>query len=353
MDKFEEVVHNAFDFLKRSIEELESKRIKYSVIHFYSAVELLLKARLLKEHWALIVVKPENADLKSFLEGEFQSVGMKDAALRLTNIIGQGLSDAEKDCFTNLGKHRNKMVHFTHVAQGKGNAAKKMLEEVVSEQAKGWFHLRQLLEKRWSGHFFGFLDEIQDIDMRMRKHAVYLSEKFKLLAPEMARQAKAGYGFADCPSCFYKAFRWNPPSSVGEGICQVCELSDTTLSFKCLNCKAPTFLSGHGWGKCVACGAKYEPSVVSEVLEAQDLLKFLDPTDQDEPSTAGCIECDTAESLRPLPDGWFCTHCFILVDDDEVGACESCGGYSTGVPENSSWAGCMNCEGRAGHYRDD
>ena len=70
-ERFDDVVRNAFDFLGRSIDELE-KHPKYSVIHFYSAIELFVKARLLKEHWALIVMKPDQADKAKFLRGDFQ-----------------------------------------------------------------------------------------------------------------------------------------------------------------------------------------------------------------------------------------------------------------------------------------
>ncbi|MBI2198305.1 MAG: hypothetical protein HYU42_06840 [Candidatus Rokubacteria bacterium] len=53
-DLFDLVVKNALDFLKQSLRELR-KRPKYSVIDFCSALELLLKARLMLEHWALII----------------------------------------------------------------------------------------------------------------------------------------------------------------------------------------------------------------------------------------------------------------------------------------------------------
>ena len=51
---FDSLVLNAFDFLERAVRELE-KSPKYSVLHFFNSIELLLKARLLKEHWALVV----------------------------------------------------------------------------------------------------------------------------------------------------------------------------------------------------------------------------------------------------------------------------------------------------------
>ena len=46
-EMFQHVVNNALDFLGQSITELEQKP-KYSVIHFHAAIELVLKARLMK-----------------------------------------------------------------------------------------------------------------------------------------------------------------------------------------------------------------------------------------------------------------------------------------------------------------
>ena len=61
---FDSLVENAIDFLQMSVQELE-KRPKYSVIHFAMSVELFLKARLLREHWSLVVSKIEKASLQT------------------------------------------------------------------------------------------------------------------------------------------------------------------------------------------------------------------------------------------------------------------------------------------------
>uniref|UniRef100_E6QVY9 HEPN domain-containing protein n=1 Tax=mine drainage metagenome TaxID=410659 RepID=E6QVY9_9ZZZZ len=45
---FGKLVDNAFDFLDKAGREFKSEP-KYSVIHFYAALELFLKARLLHE----------------------------------------------------------------------------------------------------------------------------------------------------------------------------------------------------------------------------------------------------------------------------------------------------------------
>ena len=46
------LTENSIDFLTEAIDGFQVQP-KYSIIHFYTAVELFLKARLLHEHWSL------------------------------------------------------------------------------------------------------------------------------------------------------------------------------------------------------------------------------------------------------------------------------------------------------------
>lgn len=82
---FDLVVGNAVDFFKTSLKEFKA-RPKYSVINFCSGLELILKARLLNEHWALIVRRPEDASLPQFQNGDFVSVTIDETINRLNNI---------------------------------------------------------------------------------------------------------------------------------------------------------------------------------------------------------------------------------------------------------------------------
>ena len=69
------LAENALDFLNKAVDELKDGP-KYSVIHFYAAVELFLKARLMQEHWTLIVSKRQEPDWDRFISGRFSSVSM-------------------------------------------------------------------------------------------------------------------------------------------------------------------------------------------------------------------------------------------------------------------------------------
>lgn len=95
------VVDNALDFFQKALEEFD-KKPKYSVIHFHAAIELIMKARLLWEHWTLIITRPETANLKSFRSGDFQSVSIRDAKTRLESIVQDGLPGGVRVLFAPL-----------------------------------------------------------------------------------------------------------------------------------------------------------------------------------------------------------------------------------------------------------
>ena len=67
---FERLVENALDFLVCAIEEFQVAP-KYSVIHFSAAVELFLKARLMAEHWSLVVMDRTTGRLEQVHQRRF------------------------------------------------------------------------------------------------------------------------------------------------------------------------------------------------------------------------------------------------------------------------------------------
>ena len=136
-EMFDSLVGNAFDFLEHSSQELEISP-KYSLINFTAAIELLLKARLMLEHWSLIIEEPQKANLSQFLNGDFRSIGMEEAIQRLKSIANSPISDKERRVFHALREHRNKLVHFFH-PNYVGRPDHTAIESVVVEQGCGSF----------------------------------------------------------------------------------------------------------------------------------------------------------------------------------------------------------------------
>jgi hypothetical protein len=154
---FKSLVENAIDFLKRSVAEIK-KSPKYSVINFCSAVEILLKARLVREHWSLILAKPELADVIRSKSGDFISVSMEEAIRRLDSVCNEKISLDTREAFKTIRNHRNKLVHFFH--PGYAKPSKKNIEQIVAEVCRAWFYLHQLLVTQWSDDFEAYQNAI-------------------------------------------------------------------------------------------------------------------------------------------------------------------------------------------------
>jgi hypothetical protein len=129
------LVENAFDFVEHSMDDLEATRPKYSVINFYSGVELFLKARLLKEHWALCTSKVSKMAKSDFTPGGFESIGLNDAKDRLSNIMGCSIPKAESSVYKKLRKRRKQAVHFYQPDDLRSE------KKVAVEQLSGWHFL--------------------------------------------------------------------------------------------------------------------------------------------------------------------------------------------------------------------
>ena len=112
-DKFNCLVENALNFLDQSIIELENKP-KFSVIHFHAAIELFLKARLMAEHWSLVISSKKEADWIAFKKGDFVSVSLEESVRKLDKIVQSGINIKALDIFRKITSHRNQMVHFYH-----------------------------------------------------------------------------------------------------------------------------------------------------------------------------------------------------------------------------------------------
>ncbi|MFF7359054.1 hypothetical protein ACFZA1_41645 [Streptomyces filipinensis] len=85
------VIINGLDCLHSSVSSLagepEGRTLKYAVLHLQFAAETLFKARLELHDAALVWVKPEKFDERLHRQGDFKSVGTKDALERLRETV--------------------------------------------------------------------------------------------------------------------------------------------------------------------------------------------------------------------------------------------------------------------------
>ena len=345
-DLLERLIENAIDFLYQSIEEIKT-RPKFSLIHFHTAIELFLKARLMAEHWSLIVVpKPHKCpDWQEFVTGDFVSVPLNKIVAKLEKIVGSGLNKQEHETFKRLQKHRNKIVHFFHEVDSPKN--NEIIIEIVREQLTAWYFLHKILKERWSDVFSAWSDKIKKSNEELRKLRVFLEVVFNQLEPIIQQQKKNGGIFKDCPSCNFPSKKHT--DKIGElysSECLVCGLVEKHLIINCPECNTPILFINEGFSDCKNCKRKFEPeNLVKELHDSA--AAYIAYKDGDYYGEGHCSDCSGEYTVIKHPnkdDDYFCTSCFSVFDS--VQHCEWCNDINTGDMENSFWMGCIVCEGK-------
>jgi len=341
---FDALAANAFEFLSRSSAEF-AESPKFSIIHFCAGLEMLLKARLMREHWSLIVSKPEQAHRQAFLDGAFVSVTLEQTWSRLRDIVGLPLNESAQKAFNEVSKHRNMAIHFFHSGLEKND---KTLEKIVIQQGQAWFHLHRLLSA-WP-EFEAYREEIEATERSLRGHRKYLVGKFEVLKPELDILKKQGHSLMACRVCdFEAAIASQFDQYLFDLECKVCDHQEIVVELKCPSCHNDTLLGADRI--CQACGLEVgTDELVDAFVDAGDAHRAAMEGDCHY-GMANCHACDGHFSAFVCGDRYLCSECFDVVESVEV--CQWCNEPNTGDMEDSYWAGCNFCDGAAGHHRDE
>lgn len=353
MDKqkvLQRVVENALDFLTRAIVDLNESP-KHSVIGFYTGVELFLKARLLAEHWTLVVSKNQDPEAKAFLTGNFSSVTLKEAATRLENVLGSGLSSSELQTFTKVGNHRNKMIHFFH-EEGEESDREQVRIGILMQQMTAWHQLNILLTRRWGDVFAPWQREISSIQRKLRGHRDYLRAAYKHARPALAEARADGRILETCPACKYKSeIHVDVQNHPYETNCPVCDLTQHALRIDCPDCETEVLFCQDGHASCPGCDRPIEPTDLAQLLDDEG-ARYLAALEGDSSELGNCAECDGYHLIATTDSGQhICAGC--LTSFEELQFCEFCGDRNSGDMTDSYWRGCNHCEGRASLHRND
>jgi hypothetical protein len=182
-------VHNGLDYLQSVIEHLRDEPdqhdLKYAVLHLQAAVEVLLKVRLIREHWSLVFEKPSAASRAALASGDFKSLTLEDTLIRLTNIAGVEVPTPAREQFRRLANKRNKLQHFGMEEQAIG------IENLTGQVLDGLLcfiqdHLRPgaTLEEKTA------LDQTQElIRNEMGRITALVAARLARIEPELAAHA--------------------------------------------------------------------------------------------------------------------------------------------------------------------
>ena len=109
---------NSLDFIVSAAEYAsrdEQRNWKYAVLHLWHGMELLLKARLAREHWSLLFRNIDQADQSKLFDGDFKSVDSDQAHKRLTQICSVELDPNDWKHLVRLRNRSNRIKH--HVGE--------------------------------------------------------------------------------------------------------------------------------------------------------------------------------------------------------------------------------------------
>lgn len=329
---FTALVTNGFDFFVRSAHEL-AKDQKFSIAHFATGVELLLKAALFHEHWTLIATEPHDCAWTSVKDGTVRSIQASDLCAAITSTTGTPLNH-EKTAFESVFKHRNRVLHW---------APNGDLAATVAEQCLAWHHLRALLGGAWKLTFEPFQKRIDEVEKLLRVHRQYLQVRFEQHKKKIMGMEKADR-LLMCPTCDFRA---------GVAV----RGTDRVVPFECLVCGYTASAAR------VPCDALYalddlpvENCQCGETHDRKQLLDALDPTPpmrpkemlMYEPDRGHCGEClDLESTVAPNGDSYVCIACGAAFETGDSSSCEWCNERWFGWgSEGSFLSGCEHCDGR-------
>jgi len=336
---FDALVENGLRFIEAAASELASEPT-FSVAHFATGLELLLKARLFAEHWTLIAANPHGFNWSAVQSGDVYTIQASDICAAVATVAGTSLNH-EQEVFARVFRHRNQVLHFVPPTN---------LSAVEAEQCLAWYRLHHLLTVRWRDVFLKFAARIQTVESSLRAHRPYLKARYDVLQPKLSGLSAAG-ALAECPSCnFMSAELERPIRTIAKFTCEVCGADGHLAEFSCGN-RHPLYELP---AEC-QCG---EEHTREELFESLNVVRYLSPKEQlDEPEPPHCGEClDSEVTVAELESdaGYVCVACGTYFEPTAYDSCEYCSTGWVGYDlESSFFSGCEFCDGRLGNLPDD
>ena len=250
------LVGNALDFLLSAAEAVQRDKgprsLKEAVLHLADGSDLLIKARLMREHWSLVFSDTDQASYEKLSEAEFRSVDFGKAVDRLGKIAGVHLDKSAIVHVENLRKLRNRLTHFTTTldsAQTKSLVAKSMnfCVEFCEQQGMTDTDVQSKL-----GEISGNLTELQEfVDDRMNTITKELKDSLVFECPECWQEAMVSEeGDLNCKFCMYRTDAGDFAQSQSEGSVADCPECGHESTFAFV-----PYGNGSGGWHCFSCGA--------------------------------------------------------------------------------------------------
>ncbi|GHB22808.1 hypothetical protein GCM10010306_014470 [Streptomyces umbrinus] len=298
-------VRNGIDYLASVVEHLDEnasavgpRDLKYAVLHLQAAVEVLLKARLLREHWSLAFKDPGTATRAAFEKGDFESCGTSAAVRRLQDVVGIAIDKKESDALDALSKDRNALQHYglTHNAHAVEARAGRVLDFLMRFLQEELLPLLEGPERERA------TQDMAPVVEGVRNISSYVKRRLDRLRGELSRSQ-----VVMCPACEQRALVVVPAG----GRCRFCDQAwhDASLVFDYL-------------GTPDARNAVTRVCLHCHVLSLVEGVVFADSPEV--PDTLYCFCCGARHASHELVLCAGCTRQWFLEAEDEGTAPHLC-----------------------------
>lgn len=171
--EFDSVAGSAFASIESGIRHMWDDApdgLRYAAIDFFAGLDLLLKSRLMAEHWALVINDVNTAHREAYFAGRAATVSLAQACDRLDKIAGLPVSKEAFAKFEALRHTRNKAAHFRLPEDIDPKTLDARRSALAARQVAGWDAMHDMLTGAWKGEFAGFARQIAAIDASLERH---------------------------------------------------------------------------------------------------------------------------------------------------------------------------------------
>jgi hypothetical protein len=305
------LLENALDYIRDAVIRLQKRDLdimdlKYAIVHLWSGIELILKKRLMNEHWSLIFRDINKAKMDCLQTGDFVSVYYDDAVIRLKDICGVDITEY-KSILTKIKEDRNRIEHF-EISLSK--------EAAVSNLIKSWSFILDFISKNLSiddePDSSSIFDEIKE---KILGHEDFIRHRLEDIKPILESNKNNAYPATviNCPECMQNTL--------------------FLLEEEC-ECKFCNFK------------ADWETTMSKWLLYHGDYRYFDLKDNMIDPVIHACPECGNEAlygfkdgSMSPPSPGWICFACGNEWEIDEIQECIRCSTMFFSSHEGDSFCG--------------
>ncbi|WP_131751141.1 MULTISPECIES: hypothetical protein [Legionella] len=325
------LLNNAFEFAKRAAQDVINKEFKFAIINFCSAIEQIIKAKLVLNDWKCIVNR-KTINYDDFLRGNFQSITI-DKALQQLNDIPKKYSDIINELF----QERNKVIHFfNHKLHSENNEEETVIANSIYH---AWFYMHKYLSNNRDTLYFQ--PDFHRIHRELKTVKSYLEEVYKQSLNEVETEKQKGKRIISCDSCGLEAMSANSDNSLVKiGHCLICQHDMPFIEIEC-GCGTLNHLF-EVWD-CYCNNEQCEEKISLSTTDIQDALPSISYEFESGHEYGDCNLCDHCDTVGMIEDYYICSNCFEM--SETINQCEHCGKLSIFLSSESLIVGCPSCDG--------